>query len=31
MILRQCKNKAYKEEVGGEKPKGNYYCDYLVN
>lgn len=30
MILKQCKNKAW-EEAGSEKPKGNYYCDYLVN
>ena len=30
MILKQCKNKAW-EEAGIEKPKVNYYCDYLVN
>lgn len=30
MIPKQCKNKT-EEEAGGEKPKGNYYCDYLIN
>lgn len=30
-VPKQCKNKAQYREAGGEKAKGDYYCDYLVN